>query len=531
MIGIAPALVAAALLFGDAPDGFNSTENKDDGFALFYPQAYKEIPPQPNDPVILARYTRTKQVEPPKGVKAPPRTDLIGEIWVVSIDKPKSAGGTTPGDAPTPDGGDGTEASAKAAHSEAEVALEQMRASSFEEFVKKRLATKPKWGILSHAEKTDRGTTSTDYLLQAPPSGPPEARGFAKLIDKGDHWLGLVGLAAASEFEGQRKLFERSANSLHEIAVSEAAVHDMEIYYSHHPEMKEPKFRIERRRELRRGWKSIDTKNYLIIHHSKDEHLLDRLQNDLEAMRVTYEQLFPPVKPVEAVSVVRVCKDRQEYLQYGGMAMSAGYWNFVSRELVLYDNVKGEQGSRLGNQDSYIVVYHEAFHQYIHYSTGELPPHSWFNEGYGDFFSGAKIYANSTKVQEIGPNPWRLPVIKNAIDKGQWIGFDKLLHANQNEYYGQAQIFYAEGWSFIYFLNRGLSSHTNPKWEHILPTYFETLKASYGEEVRTLGDSATVDQKRAAGEKARKKAVDAALEGIDLEELQDAWLKFFKRLK
>ena len=32
------------------------------------------------------------------------------------------------------------------------------------------------------------------------------------------------------------------------------------------------------------------------------------------------------------------------------------------------------------------MLYHEAFHQFIHYSAGELPPHSWYNEGHGDYF-------------------------------------------------------------------------------------------------------------------------------------------------
>ncbi|MBI3843769.1 MAG: hypothetical protein HY292_03920 [Planctomycetes bacterium] len=527
-------LIAGALVLGDAPDGFLSVENKEDGYAFFYPQNYKEIPPAPADTVLLAHYFRTAPVAVPKASvkRGAPPAETIAELFVMSIDKPVVATTGQGGDStePSPDGGSGESpaVSKSAPKDEAEAVAERFRAASFEDFVKKRMS---KWGIVSHRDKGDGPTKWTEYSLQDPASGPPVWRGYARLYDRGNHWLGLMGIATASEFETHRRLFEKSANSLREIAVSEAAIKEMEQYYSRRPEYKDPKFRIERRRDLTRGWKSIDTRNYLILHHSKDDHLLSRLQNDLEAMRVLYEQLFPPAKPVDAVSVVRVCKDRQEYLQYGGAAMSAGYWNSAMRELVLYDNVKGEQGSRLGNQDSYIVLYHEAFHQFIHYSVGELPPHSWFNEGYGDYFSGSKIYANSTKVQEIGTNPWRVPYIKMAVDKGRWIGIAKLIHADQREFYSDGGLYYSEAWSFIYFLNRGLTSQSNPKWAQILPRYFDSLKASYAEELKSLGESPSLAQKSAAGEKARNKALGVAFDDVDVEELQDAWLKFVKRLK
>ena len=72
-----------------------------------------------------------------------------------------------------------------------------------------------------------------------------------------------------------------------------------------------------------------------------------------------------------------------------GNPRSAGYWNSRTEELVLFDAEEHERGKRPDDSGTFIVLYHEAFHQYIHYSTGELPPHSWFNEGYGDYFSGA----------------------------------------------------------------------------------------------------------------------------------------------
>ena len=86
-----------------------------------------------------------------------------------------------------------------------------------------------------------------------------------------------------------------------------------------------------------------------------------------------------------------ICKDRDEYFKYGGPRGSAGYWNNKSEELVLYDGTKREKGEKTDKLDTFIVLYHEAFHQYIHYSAGELAPHSWYNEGMGDYYAGGKF--------------------------------------------------------------------------------------------------------------------------------------------
>ena len=54
------------------------------------------------------------------------------------------------------------------------------------------------------------------------------------------------------------------------------------------------------------------------------------------------------------------------------------------------------------------VLYHEAFHQYIYYSVGKVAPHSWFNEGHGDYYAGAR-YAD--KKFTIRPFAWRVPAV------------------------------------------------------------------------------------------------------------------------
>ncbi|MCA8967829.1 MAG: DUF1570 domain-containing protein, partial [Planctomycetes bacterium] len=206
-----------------------------------------------------------------------------------------------------------------------------------------------------------------------------------------------------------------------------------------------------------------------------------KILRDLEYIREKYVELFPPAGEISAVSTVRVCADRAEYLRFSGLPTSAGYWSSSSEELVLYDGTKREKGKRTDTSDVFIVLYHEAFHQYIHYSAGELPPHSWFNEGYGDFFSGTRL--KGSKVLKVDVNPWRCGTIQRAISAGRHVPWTAIIRYDPRQYYMNPAICYAQGWSMIYFLNRSKSVRTKPEWAKILPTYFETLKETYRTEL------------------------------------------------
>jgi len=63
-------------------------------------------------------------------------------------------------------------------------------------------------------------------------------------------------------------------------------------------------------------------------------------------------------------------------------------------------------------KDSLRVLYHEAFHQYIHYAVGDVAPHSWFNEGHGDYFAGHNYRGRKFKSDVFR---WRTGIIANAL--------------------------------------------------------------------------------------------------------------------
>ena len=275
------------------------------------------------------------------------------------------------------------------------------------------------------------------------------------------------------------------------------------------------------------GWKVEDTENYIIVYNTSDQPLVRRIIKDLEDIREKYVELFPPSGPIEAVSTVRVCSGMGEYHSYGGPPGSAGYWYDVTEELVLPDATIREKGKKTDKSNTFIILYHEAFHQYIHYSAGKLAPHSWFNEGYGDYFSGAEI--SGGKVKKIGPNPWRVATIKKAVETRKHVPLEEIIRYEQRDYYRNAGLCYAEGWSIIYFLNTSREAQRHEVWSQILPTYFETLKSAWAEQLlRLKGEGKAEDETAllAARKEARDAAVDAAFEGVDLWELQKAWMDF-----
>ena len=196
------------------------------------------------------------------------------------------------------------------------------------------------------------------------------------------------------------------------------------------------------------------------------------------------------------------------------------------------------------------MLYHEAFHQYIFYSVGRVSPHSWFNEGHGDYYAGAKWNGGRFRIE---PFDWRVPVITRAVRKGSnvstpggYVPLAKIVRFSQREYYSNPSICYAEGWSLIYFLREVVPRKKSfrAKWGHILDVYFNTLKeqvliaeAAENAEEPDEDDAEKKDgEVKKDGEDEEKQrspveiAVDAAFEGVDIAALEVAWLAATKKL-
>lgn len=259
-------------------------------------------------------------------------------------------------------------------------------------------------------------------------------------------------------------------------------------------------------RSMIKGWgvSVSPKKNYIVIYNTnrnKNKALARQLAERIELIREQiYEKQFPSAKPIDAVSVMRICANQAEYHAYGGPPGSAGYWNSGSEELVFYDMSRKKDP----DEDTLAVLYHEAFHQYIYYSVGNVAPHSWFNEGHGDYYAGARFAGSKVSIK---PFNWRIGTVKNAIREGPrasriekdpqtgkerkiydnskgYTPLADLVNFSQRDYYSYPGVSYAQGWSLIYFLREIVPKNKamNAKWGKILDVYFDTLKAEVNRE-------------------------------------------------
>lgn len=251
------------------------------------------------------------------------------------------------------------------------------------------------------------------------------------------------------------------------------------------------------------GWWQLDTPRYIIVSNLKKDSRFPRaVAEQLEAMRDLYERLIPTVEPILAISIVRICKSLDEYLAYGAPPGSAGYWSSYHKELVLFGP---ESGGKVSEDNSLAVVRHEAFHQYVFYAMGNVAPHSWLNEGTGDFFSGGKLLKEGERTRvQVGEFDWRNAIISQCISAGTHVPLEKLVRYSQNEYYANATLCYAEGWSLVYYLLKGTPEGS--PYRSIIPTYLETLQEC----------------------KDARRANEEAFAGIDMKALEADWMAFYK---
>ncbi len=279
--------------------------------------------------------------------------------------------------------------------------------------------------------------------------------------------FGLLFWAPASKYrKTYRSAFHQSMKSFKRLEVDGQLLADLEEL--------SPKERVraEKKNLIKGvpGWYSLDTENYVILSNSEDRPMVRYIGKSIERLRKdVYMDLFPPVGSITTLSVVRVCASSAEYHRYGGPPGSAGYWNSAAEELVFYDRFPN-MSKKKSRANSLSVLYHEAFHQYIFYAFGELAPHSWFNEGNGDFFAGADFRGSKVSVK---PFKWRTGRVKQAATLGKLVPLEKFVRYSQKEYYKNAGQNYAQGWAFIYFLRKVTK---NERYRQILPLYFNTLK-------------------------------------------------------
>lgn len=526
-------LMVTATAVAQAPSGFRTWIDKETGLTGYLPKSYKAIPMPPTESVIRVKMVRKST---PQSIKRAFRRDWSPSLYVFIFDS--TVGGTTPanpGERPT---ADATPSSIR------ELMEKRSDVRSFTEFKAKKLRGWPKIDPVKGKKdefKLWDGNPSSQTAKRR--TGAPE--GWLIMRRQGSVRYGVWIRTMGVHSKAARKIARRIAKSLKlpegDKAVTAAAQVERELDRIYKfKKLRHVDHRKKVRRNLTPGWKAVDSENYIIVHHVRNDALIRRIAKDIEAMRTYYMTLFPPARDVSAVSIVRVCRNKDEYHRYGGRQGTGGFWHSGNEELVFYDYLQttldaskaGKRVRRTTTKDSLLVLYHEAFHQYIYYAVGEVAPHDWFNEGNGDYFSGALV-STAGKVTKIRPATWRIHRAKDQMEygKGQ-IPLLTLLTADRRKYYGpRIGDFYAAGWSFVYFMRTSADVKKHPKWSKMLDIYFDTLKSSYAAALLLRGESPTLADKQVAQATAKKDALREMLEGVTVETLDDAWQKYIKKLR
>jgi hypothetical protein len=521
-------------------------DRTDLGFKIRVPQKWEQIPPSPDDGNLIIKYDpRTnKTIQVGKGAAMPLA------VWILKFDRRKPAQADVAG-SPT----------STIIHQVKDVD-EWIKGMGWEGF--KRISSKDV--VIDKIASTEAIYSST-AMTRDPED---EVRAFVNLFKlQPDVDVAFVGWGP-----GDSKRWAKFESAFREMSHSFKCLEVKEKPTLAADASLRDKKRAELQDQISRtsSWKLYETPNYFIVSDNPDKAFLDELMMRLEAIHAVYEQDYPaskakelraqipqtttgepattakppegtdpkpkgdgddddpdddekkedkdkpkPPKPPEPdfalsqelskCSVVRVCKNAGEYHAYGGPAMAAGHWDSNARELVIYDD-----RANGGKGDTWITLNHEAFHQYIYYFYGNLAPHSWYNEGTGDFYSGYTLKNNRYTLEK---NLWRRDTIKEAIRGEQFAPLKQFMRWNQKEYYGRNKlqvhpgICYAEGWSLIYFLRTGKKNKAkgwDPKWDTLLDDYLKALVTTRN----------------------RSGAIEACLKDIDIDALQAAWIDYTK---
>ena len=229
-----------------------------------------------------------------------------------------------------------------------------------------------------------------------------------------------------------------------------------------------------------RGWWFVETPNYVLVSDLSGgrRSFVQRLQEDLEAMREIFEHLFPPRRAIEAVSLVRIFGDGEDYVNYVGAEnkWTGGLWMPSKRELVIRPFEWGNERER--REQIARIVYHEAWHQYVHYAFDGLQTSPWFNEGLATFFEGADIRRGDLRVSEVE----RYADTIDALARAEAIDVPHLLRLSYDQFYGRGDYpaqnraaHYAKAWGLIYYLMKAAPLDSSNNYEKILARYADAL--------------------------------------------------------
>ncbi|MFO0981594.1 MAG: hypothetical protein U1E76_07545 [Planctomycetota bacterium] len=490
-------MLALVTIFASLARAQKPYEDAERGFMLRPPKEWNQIPISPSERLVVAHWSGKRQEQAKKSVG---NTRFVNtpELQVMYADKATKLPGVT-------------------------------KDLNYLELFKARTGQSPE--VVDEKEGKTDTAKSTTYQLRV--EGQGAALRFHVTVVKAEAATYVIELSCLEDtYNSHQAEFVNVARSFHLIEAKKTAATESPspgkakagTRLEDNPDA-ERKFLDEQIKKAEQaGWKTgySPSKRYLFIYNA-EEPFVRELMWRIEGIRDHYEKLYPATRKISAVSIVRVCKNIDDYHAYGGPPSTGGYWLAANHELVFFDNKTRDRDL------SYTVLCHEGFHQYIYYFYDNLAPHSWYNEGNGDYFGGADLVqtGNTGKVAKIGMLRERRDRIKEAIQKGSFVPLKDIFQFTQQQYYQGDRIHtcYAEGWSIVYFLRDGLKKYPkNEKWEAILPSYLKTLQEAAAKAKAAAASPIAVDE-----DEIRQEAFKATFKDWtddDWKKFQDAWLRF-----
>ncbi len=227
-----------------------------------------------------------------------------------------------------------------------------------------------------------------------------------------------------------------------------------------------------------RDWWHTETPHYVLVSNLKGSRAsaVRQIQEEIEPLRNAFAALVPPVVPIRAVSIVRVFADGDGYVQWVGQdkAWSGGMWMPDRGELV----VRAREWGNAREQREWLrgTVYHEAFHQYLHYATGGRVPAAWFNEGHATFFEGAEIRDGKVIVEE----ELRYAAMTHKMVSEKRLAIASAFQMTYRDLYeGRAGAVraenYARCWAIVYFLRKHAEAAPGGPFSDFHRRYLETF--------------------------------------------------------
>ena len=206
------------------------------------------------------------------------------------------------------------------------------------------------------------------------------------------------------------------------------------------------------RGKIKIAWAELNTKNYKIEYEGAiPVQTAHKIGQELEDILVQYKALFR-FKPSKKM-LVRFMDSENTYEQVGGDPRMAGFYNPGSGYLVI---------KQMPFYELVPVVYHEAFHQYLHSFVGDVRIPIWFNEGMAVYFEGMQRDEKS-KTKGLSPKlikRGKIRMVKDAINTRTQIPLETLLKVTDEEFHDKENeaLYYSQSFAVMFYfmqLSRG----------------------------------------------------------------------------